>query len=163
MNYRNLNKRDWVRLWSNVRLPRKGNALNVHCWEWQGPYNQSGGYGIIKVGTENLFVHRLSYLYFLNRLDENLLVCHHCDNPKCVNPDHLFQGTIQDNNRDRTNKDRQPKGENHYRAILTANQVVEIRRLARSGKTHRELAETYGVSISTVSALILRRNWKHIP
>jgi hypothetical protein len=156
-----LTKRDWVRLWSNVKLPRKGNAINVHCWEWQGPYNHKG-YGTLKVGNQNLLVHRLSVQYFTSDFDQKLLVRHHCDNPKCVNPDHLFQGTINDNNQDRKAKGRYKSGESHYKAILKEADVVEIRRLARSGRYHKDLAKDFGVSVSAISAIILRRTWKHL-
>ncbi|TXH09407.1 MAG: HNH endonuclease [Spirochaetes bacterium] len=74
------------------------------CWLWTGRTDKHG-YGTISEGR-NYRAHRVSYVIHFGKIDNGLLVCHHCDNPSCVNPLHLFLGTIKDNNRDRDNKGR---------------------------------------------------------
>jgi len=91
--------------------------INTGCWEWQGckdgkGYGQCKFYGVVKK------VHRLSAMIFLDfDLNSKLLVCHHCDNPPCINPDHFFIGTNADNMRDSRLKGRQKKSEEQKKKI----------------------------------------------
>jgi DNA invertase Pin-like site-specific DNA recombinase len=88
-------------------------------------------------------------------------VCHRCDTPACVRPDHLFLGTQQDNIRDAAQKGRMHTGEQSPNAKLTAGQVREIRSSA-SGTTYRALAKTFGVHPNTISLIVRRKQWKHL-
>lgn len=91
------------------------------------------------------------------------MVCHHCDNPACINPEHLFVGSALDNNRDREAKGRRNvKGERNPIARLTDAQVREIRTRAASGENQSQIGADYGIKNMTVSAIHRRRNWKHI-
>jgi hypothetical protein len=107
-------------------------------------------------------------------LPPTLLACHHCDNPPCCNPLHIFAGTHADNHKDRDRKGRggwqrpgfaPPKirGEAHPRAKLTAQKVQEIRLLYQQGVSSPTLAALYGVAKYNILAIIHRRNWKHVP
>jgi HNH endonuclease len=77
------------------------------CWEWIGTKNEYG-YGIKTVNNKAVRAHRLSWEIHNGAIPKNLCVCHKCDNPGCVRPDHLFLGTKKDNNRDKGNKGRHP-------------------------------------------------------
>jgi hypothetical protein len=101
--------------------------IQNECWEWTGRLNQYG-YGRMKFqGKRGVRTHRISYMLFCGEIPEGIFVCHHCDNPSCVNPEHLFLGTHDDNNKDKCRKNRQPAGDIHWNRKLTVAQVSEIR------------------------------------
>lgn len=89
-------------------------------------------------------------------------VCHHCDNPLCVRPSHLFLGTASDNMTDKTAKGRQTKGELVNTAKLSEAQVLEIRSKLSGGASRIELARVYGVGYSTISYIANGKSWKHL-
>ena len=122
-NKLNFSEETISRIFSNIHYP--GN--NNECWEWVG-YHNNRGYGNIGLfGTYHL-AHRLVYQCYNGSISSNICVLHHCDNPKCVNPEHLFLGTRKDNINDMVNKHRQnsQKGSKHCNAKLTENDVVEM-------------------------------------
>jgi hypothetical protein len=87
------------------------------CWEWTGGKTR-GGYGSLHSRTEdgtniNLYAHRVSWMIYKGDIPDGLCVCHHCDNPSCVNPEHLFTGTVADNMHDRDRKGRFNGGKKH--------------------------------------------------
>ena len=100
---------------------------------------------------------------FYNRLiKDNMCICHKCDNPSCVNPHHLSEGTQQDNSNDMVNKGRAAKGEKQHLSKLTEKQVLEIRaKYAKGGTTHRQLAKEYGVFHAVIGNIIRRKTWTH--
>lgn len=130
------------------------------CWTWKG-YKRPGGYGEAYFGSkpnrERVLAHRLAWMVEYGDPGD-LVVCHHCDNPSCVNPRHLFLGTRVDNNADRDAKERQAKGERNG-SRLTEAQVVAIR---ADPRTNREVALQYGVQESAISNIRLRKAWKHV-
>jgi hypothetical protein len=143
-----------------VKIPEDVNS----CWEWQGNKSKQGYGRIRKPKTKNLLsAHRVSFMLFNGEDPGDLLVCHSCDNPGCVNPFHLWLGTCGDNTKDMLNKGRRPsqKGDNNPGAILTKEQVLEIREIGKT-KTLKELSETYGVSASNISLILLRKTWINI-
>ncbi len=135
------------------------------CWEWTAC--KTWGYGYIQDWSQQWKTHRLSWVLHHGAIPDGLCVCHHCDNRACVNPDHLFIGTIADNNRDMAAKGRYSKigmiGEDNPRAKLSEKQVLEIRDLYTAGEiSQREIADRYGVHQTAVGFIVRRVHWKHI-
>ena len=91
-----------------------------------------------------------------------LFVLHKCDNPRCVNVDHLFLGTHKENMRDMSEKGRACRGQDQRLAKLKPEDVLEIRRLAKNGERNIDLAELFSVSTAQISAITTRRQWKHV-
>lgn len=135
------------------------------CWPWHGTKNSSG-YGMAWDGSAFRRAHRVAYeLHTGQAIPAGMLVCHTCDNRVCVNPAHLFLGTVGDNVRDCASKGRLnsqqpthraafPTGENSPFAKLTDAQVSEIRRLSSNGATQRGLASQFGVSRGHIYRLV---------
>lgn len=140
----------------NVKLDKE-----TRCWEWLGRKDKDG-YGIMSVGDYPTRVHRIMYEQIKGDIKEDFLVCHKCDNPGCINPAHLFLGTIQDNNNDRDTKGRTPKGEDSMSSVLTENDVLEIRELLKTGMTNKQIGEKYGVTGWAISRIKCGKTWKHL-
>jgi len=130
------------------------------CWIWTGSLFSSG-YGAIWDNTHknNRRAHKVSYELYKDTVPDGLLVCHECDTPSCVNPDHLFLGTNQDNTQDMVNKDRGQYGEQHYNTNLSTEDVNEIKKLSIAGDINQtEIGKMFGVGNTTVSMIKLGHN-----
>ena len=145
------------------------------CWNWIGG-SSPAGYGrftILMSGTKKfLLSHRISYFIHTGSLPNGMLVCHSCDNPSCVNPDHLFLGTYRDNVMDAVNKGRIkipfgintifPKGEKHPEAKITKDQAIEIKERLSNGERQIDIAEDYPISRWMISKIARGRCWTHV-
>ncbi len=161
------------------------------CWPWMGARSEKG-YGKLKCNYVNYVAHRLSYEIKFGPIPNRMLICHHCDNPPCCNPSHLFCGTVQDNSNDMKAKGRQASGDRNvarckpwlmawgdrhpYRinpelhargervntAILTADIVREIRIKRGCGATFIALARAYGCSKTNIRFICSLKTWKHV-
>lgn len=132
------------------------------CWEWTAHF--SGGYGRLTAKVDGKWKHqnanRLSWLIHYSDIPEGLFVCHKCDNQKCVNPEHLFLGTPQDNMTDKMNKGRGYVGDQHWNRKLCAADIEGILTLRDQGLTHQAIADRFSVSRSNVSYILKRKTWK---
>lgn len=133
------------------------------CWLWGGEYTDHG-YGFYDIGGKKVGAHRVSYMIANGAIPKGALVCHRCDNPSCVNPEHLFLGTHLDNCRDKIRKGRAnpAKGMRSAHAKLTNAKVREIRKKRSEGAKIVRLAEEYGVGYGCIERVVHRQSWKHI-
>ena len=134
------------------------------CWLWTGALaNRKGhrnAYGQLQRRGRLLLAHRVAYERAVGPIPDGMMVCHHCDQPRCIRPDHLFLGTPADNMHDMIDKGRQRwvtvAGEQNGRARLTQAQVDAIR---VSGETPLGLAARFGISRSTIYSILRGRSW----
>lgn len=130
------------------------------CWIWTGALGRKD-YGLFGTNGKTMRAHRLSYIFYIGEIPDGLFVCHKCDNPRCVNPDHLFLGTCLDNNRDMRTKgrDKPRQGTENWKAKLTNEQVIAI---FYDPRKQAEIAAEYGVAVTKVSAIKTKACWKHV-
>lgn len=128
------------------------------CWLWHGPLVH-GGYGHFRVNRSKQYAHRFAYELYCGPIPAGLRVRHKCDNPGCVNPDHLILGTQLDNMADCIARGRFCRGEDKPWAKLTEAQVLEIRTLSLP---QRAIAALYGVGRSTIRQVLSGQTWAHV-
>jgi len=158
-----------VRFWSSVDKSERPKS----CWIWKAGKDKYG-YGIFCCGGDNYRAHRVAYQLTQGEIPKGKCVLHHCDNPSCVNPSHLFVGTHADNVRDKVAKGRQARGDTLRSnriflkggavgtSKLNEEQVKEIRSLAAMGLHRKKIAEKFNVHKDTIRDIIRRKIWKHI-
>ena len=139
---------------------------NSGCWLFMSTH-EPGGYGRFCFNKTVRFAHRAAYEIYVGPIPDGMVVCHKCDVPACVNPDHLFIGTQFDNLRDMASKGRRYKpewrGETHPRSKLTDEIVQAIRaERAATGLSFSELGKKYGVVHSTIAVVIRGEGWRHL-
>lgn len=140
----------------NFSLP-----VSCGCWIWIGETNRQG-YGQFKLEGRTRRANRISYVFYTGPIPGSLLVCHKCDTPGCVNPDHLFLGTQKENIQDCINKGRpraDNRGEKQGNSKLTAAQVMAIRQDTR---LLRLIANDHDVGVSMISEIKNGKKWAHL-
>jgi len=143
------------RFFRYVRKTRK-------CWNWIGPMNH-GGYGRLSNGRKGgrILAHRYSWEFHKGKIPKEMYVCHHCDNPKCVNPKHLYVGNQSQNMEDAAQRKRMPRGSSHHNARLTIKDIERIYALRKQGKKQHEIATQFGVTNSHVCLILQGKHWAH--
>lgn len=133
------------------------------CWNWTAS-TAGKGYGQFRIpGTRrNVYAHRLSYSLHKGILPDGALVCHRCDNMRCVNPDHLFIGDAKVNLQDMAAKGRHLYGERNAQAKLTSRKVHAIHNAAARGESQHKIAKRFGVGQMTVARILRGERWRHI-
>lgn len=135
-----------------IRIPESG------CWVWMSTIHENG-YGRVCAGKKPFYAHRVSYEQKYGPIPSGMMALHHCDVRCCVNPDHIFVGTQQNNMTDKVRKNRQAKGISHGNAKLTEDQVLEIK---YSSETSIKLAAKFDYSASMIRAIKNGKLWKHL-
>lgn len=150
------------RFWSRIT---KGET--DECWPWGGS-RHSWGYGTLQWRKKQAYAHRVAWeIAHGGAAPSGMVVCHTCDNPPCCNPRHLFLGTPADNNADAHRKGRAHKlpvlsGEDHGMSKITEAEVRRIRELYATGLRQVDIADRFGLTQSTISAIVTRRLWKGV-
>ena len=131
---------------------------NSGCWLWDGAVDGCG-YGLFGVGGSgnSKRAHRVSYELFIGNIEDGKFICHKCDVPSCVNPDHLFCGSPKENSEDRDRKKRTALGIKNGKSKLTPKEIIFIKSTKIS---ERKLAALLGVSRGTVNAVRSGKTWK---
>lgn len=143
--------------WGRVEYSESG------CWKWIGSIDGNGR-GCMNVYSKLWIAPRLAFLFAYGSLCLSLKVCHSCDNPLCVNPSHLWQGTSQDNMDDMVAKRRGTHGAKNCKAKLSDEDVLAIMDRKPTGKEgfHVGLAKEFGVSYSTIARIRNGSLWTHL-
>lgn len=126
------------------------------CWVWTGQLQKSG-YGICGRMKNRTRAHRLSYQLFIGDIPAGLNVLHHCDNPPCVNPSHLYAGTNWENSQDRVRRDRGIRGVRHPSAKITED---DARAIFVDRRTQKEIAAAYGICKAAVYYVKIGHSWR---
>lgn len=146
------------------------------CWEWIAFRNHQE-YGYFQLNNKSMRANRVSWMLFRGEIPGGMFVCHRCDNPPCVNPDHLFLGDVHENNADMVRKGRNSKGDRHWTrtiparravgerqglAVLKDPDIVEIRRRSKDGETITSIARRFNVSRKTIYLIRDGVTWRHV-
>lgn len=172
------------RFWTHVQRCEHGAECVECCWPWQG-FLMGWGYGQFFLWSRGkntrVQAHRMSWMFTYGDIPHGLCVLHNCpagDNPACVNPGHLWLGTLKENTHDAIRKGRFASGERngahtHPEAVLRGSakgnarfheeQILDIRYLAGQGMSHRLLGHIYAMHRANITLIVQGKVWKHLP
>jgi hypothetical protein len=136
----------------------------TRCHEWCGALlgptkRSSGGYGYFRLDGKAAYAHRTAWEFAKGPIEKGLMVLHRCNNRKCVNVEHLYLGTHDDNMADMTNAGRQSRGTHRPNAKLTEDEILEIR---ASNEKQQVLADRYGIKQPNISMVKANKIWRHV-
>lgn len=136
-------------------------ATECGCWLWMG-YCDENGYGGLTIARQRETAHRVSWRISCGEIPDGLFVCHRCDTPSCVNPNHLFLGNNLDNVTDMVSKDRECRGERSPFAKLTEMEVINIQIRYANRESQESIASDFGVSRSHISDICSGGSWRKL-
>lgn len=156
MSLSSRNGKTWEEsFWSKVKT-------GSGCWIWMGAKTPAG-YGNFMHKDKWYTAHRFAFENKVGKIPKEMLVCHSCDNPSCVNPKHLWLGTPKDNLQDMVKKNRGVRGSKHHLAKLTEQDIKKIRELYKTGKYKQvELSRMFNVGNMQISRIVNKKRWKHV-
>lgn len=152
-----------IRFWAKVDLNGETPRPDLgQCWGWTGR-SQPSGYGRVFIDhLHQVGAHVYSWQLHYGAIPEGLQVLHKCDNPPCSRPDHLFLGTPAENSADMVTKARSAWGMRNRKAMLTDEQISQIRMLYADGARQVDLAAQFGTHQTNISLIVRRKNWAHL-
>lgn len=166
-----LNKNKWEQKhneWNNecrddyIEIMKKAFEIfftkTEYCWKWNGHTRgrKNMNYGSFTFRGKDIMAHRASYFIYKGEIPNNMLVLHKCDNPPCVNPDHLWLGTYLENQRDKMSKNR------HRGEKLNIDKVKEIKNLLRMGVLGTRICKDFNISTTTLHSIKKGKTWGDI-
>lgn len=144
------------RFWDKVEKTK-------NCWNWIGKIRSTDGYGVLSIDSKERRSHRLSWEMMNGKIPEGHVICHSCDNPKCVRPSHLFLGTQAENLTDMRNKGRNRfsfKGSKHPHAKFSEREINVIRGIYLTQNiTQSEIARRFNTSQQSINRIINRKRY----
>jgi hypothetical protein len=150
--------KDWAEIAKRL-LERSERIPESGCWIWSRAISREG-YGRMFFRGRHLPTHRLSYMLFNGEISADTpFICHRCDIRCCINPHHLYQGTIYQNNQDAIARDRLVKGSKAGSSKLNEDQILQIKALLEMNLTKPEIARAYGIAISHVGNIKRGQYW----
>ena len=144
-------------------VTKRERLKETSCIEFAG-FKDVQGYGVVSMKNIRIKAHRMAFKLAnpMIALTPKKDICHHCDNPSCINPNHLFVGTHGDNNKDRARKGRSAKGMKHGNAKLTDKDVRKIRNFINDGIKVTHIAKKFRVSKGSICFIRDNIYWKHL-
>jgi hypothetical protein len=142
---------------ARVKVIERVNISDSGCWEWKLKIRPDG-YARVTYLRQSFYAHRLSFEAFNGYIDPLLDVCHSCDNRKCVNPNHLFQGTRKDNMQDAVNKGRQAKGADLPQTKIHGSDLEHVLYMIKSGVKYKDIADRYNVTPQNIGKIAIKNN-----
>lgn len=132
------------------------------CWLWTGK-RKTAGYGLLFLtGNRTVYAHRLSFEIHYGPIPDGLVICHKCDNPPCVNPEHLFAGTPAENVSDCCAKKRGNHGSRNHFHKLTEADVSAIKSMIANGSERKKIAQLFNVTRANIDLIASGKTWKHV-
>jgi predicted XRE-type DNA-binding protein len=147
------------RFWSGVDI-----RSDDECWNWIRSIGSAGS-GVFTIRRKNISAYKMAWELTYGDVPEGKILCHICDNRKCCNPNHLYVGTHKENAEDRKNRGRNgdQRGEKSKHNKLSEGQVIEIIKLLKyTDLSQYKIADMFDISRSTVLAIHMNENWKHV-
>jgi hypothetical protein len=142
---------------ARVKIVERIKVSDDGCWEWKLKVRPNG-YARVTYLRQSMYAHRLSFEAFNGYIDPQLDVCHQCDNRKCVNPFHLFQGTRKDNMQDAVSKGRQATGDKLPQTKIHGRDLEHVLSMITEGFKYKDIANMYGVTPQNIGKIAIKNN-----